>query len=286
MQILGRFSRRQKVIGGSLAGLLLLSIGLVVSQTGTRQPVANPTVIIRKTKDLPADPWAASWKRVSGVVMPLSVVSTVNPIQQNVQVKAVTDGQQVAIRLEWADDSEEAQTMRPQDFADAAAIQMAAGVTNACMGQLDAPVNIWHWKADSRPGAREIASVYPNMWDDGFHDDSGQAAAVFGQPEYAIPALAVGNQRALPDQQGKAENLIAGGNSTLTSKPDRPTAVTATWKEGKWAVIFTRPLTGENGDLTFAAGVPVQAAFAIWDGKQMQRDGMKYITDWAVLELK
>ncbi|MFZ5817531.1 MAG: ethylbenzene dehydrogenase-related protein [Bacillota bacterium] len=289
MQVIQRLrglTRRQKLVGGVLIALLGLSVALAVAQVGMRRPVAGNTVLIRTVKELPGGPWAAGWRKVSGIVMPLSVVSTPNPLSGNVQVKAVSDGQQVAIRLEWADDSQELNTLRPQEFADAAAIQLTGGVTNACMGQLDAPVQIWHWRADGHPGARSMATAYPNMWVDGFHDDSGQAAAVLGDQLYSRAALAVGNRRALPDREGKAEQLVAGGFSTLTTDDHHPTAVAAEWQEGRWAVVFTRPLQGEGSDYSFTAEEPLQAAFAVWDGKLQQRDGMKYITDWAVFQLK
>lgn len=284
MQILRRFSRRQWLVGGALVALLILSVALAVAQQGMRRPVANPTVLVRVEKALPADPWASAWRKVSGVVMPLSVVSTLNPIGGNVQVKAVSDGQQIAIRLEWKDESQELNTLKPQEFADAAAIQLAGGVTNACMGQLDAPVQIWHWRADGHPGARSMATAYPNMRVDGFTDDKGQK--LFTEDLFARPALVVGNRRALPDREGKAENLVAGGFGTLTTAEQHPATVQATWKEGRWAVVFVRPLQGDGGDYSFTAESTLQAAFAVWDGKQMQRDGMKYITDWAVFQLK
>jgi len=289
MSIVRRFrslTRRQKVVGGSLVLLLALSVALVLAQVGMRSPVASNVVLVRTTRTLPESPWAPAWRKVSGIVMPLSVVSTPNPLQGNVQVKALSDGQQVAIRLEWTDDSQELNTLRPQDFADAAAIQWTSGVTNACMGQLDAPVQIWHWRADGHANARSMATAYPNMRVDGFHDDSGQVAKELGADLYARAALTVGNRRALPDKEGKAEQLVAGGFSTLTSDSQHSTAAVAEWQDGKWAVVFTRSLQGEEGRYSFTADAPLQAAFAVWDGKQQQRDGMKYITDWAVFQVK
>jgi hypothetical protein len=38
--------------------------------------------------------------------------------------------------------------------------------------------------------------------------------------------------------------------------------------------------------VSLTAGAPLQAAFAVWDGKVMQRDGMKYVTSWVVLQLE
>ncbi|MBP2019880.1 hypothetical protein J2Z79_003322 [Symbiobacterium terraclitae] len=283
MKVFRRLSRTQMVVGGMFLGLVLLSVALAAVETGTRRPAANPTVVVRRAQALPHDPWAEEWQRVSGVVLPLTVVSTVNPVEGNVQVKALRDDRSIAIRLEWSDNTQELNTLRPQDFADAAAVELATQPTGACMGMLDAPVHIWHWRADRGPGAREMATAYPNMHVDGWHDDTGQVQEVFGDDLYARPALVVGNRRALPDKGGLAENMIAEGFGTLTTAAEQPTSVEAVWKDGRWAAVFTRSL---DGDPQFEAGSQLQAAFAVWDGKQMQRDGMKYITDWAVLELK
>ncbi|HLN61375.1 MAG TPA: ethylbenzene dehydrogenase-related protein [Symbiobacteriaceae bacterium] len=284
MQILSRLTRRQKT-GVGIGLLLLLSIGLAVYQSGVRKPVANPTVIVRQAKTaLPADPWDAAWKKVSAVTMPLAQVSTPTAPVRNVTVKALTDGTQLAIRLEWPDPSKDVLTLRPQDFGDAAAMQLSDQIYNACMGQLDGMVHIWQWKADWQEGSRDMKTAFPNMLVDGFTGPDGQP--LLTEDLYARPALVAGNARAAATKEQAVEHLVAGGAGTLTAAGPHSLVAKGGYEKDRWAVVFVRPLQGAPGDVTLAAGQPLQAAFAVWDGQLMQRDGMKYVTQWAVLQLE
>lgn len=286
MQILRRFSRRQIVIGAAAAGMLLLAAGLSIYQIGFRKPVGTPTVVVRQTgTDLSLDPWSTTWKKVSAVTMPLSITNTSGAQARNVNVKALTDGTNLAVRLEWADDSRDVTTLRPQDFGDQAALQLSDKISNACMGQVGMnPVHIWQWKADWQYGSRNMATQYPNIINDGFHDDTGKA--LLTEDLFTRPAFVAGNPRAAESKEKPVESLIAEGFGTLTNAGAHPMQSKGDYQNGKWAVVFMRPLTGEAGDVSLSAGAPLQAAFAVWDGKLMQRDGMKYTTSWVVLQLE
>ncbi len=272
------------MMGAALLVLLLVAGALTFYQIGLRKPVANPTVIVRAVKgDLPIDPWAAAWKKASSVTMPLSIVSTPGAVARTVDVKALTDGTTMAIRLEWEDGSKDVTTLRPQDFADAAAIQLSGQVSQACMGQLDIPVHIWQWKADWQEGSRSMKTQYPNMQVDGYWGEDGKQ--LWTEDLFTRPALVAGNARAAATKENPVEHLLAGSFGTLTAAGPHPMNGKGVYKDGKWALVFTRPLAGEQGDVTLTEGAPLQAAFAVWDGKQMQRDGMKYVSGWAVLQL-
>ncbi|HWI52231.1 MAG TPA: ethylbenzene dehydrogenase-related protein [Symbiobacteriaceae bacterium] len=286
MQILRRFSRRQIIIGATAAGLLLLAAGLSVYQIGFRKPVGTPTLVVRPAKTAIAlDPWDATWKKVSAVTMPLTITSTPGAKARDVSVKAVTDGTNLAVRMEWADGAKDVTTLRPQDFGDQAAIQLSDQVSNACMGQVGMnPVHIWQWKADWQFGSRDMKTQFPNIINDGFHDDTGKA--LLTEDLYARPAFVAGNARAAEAKDKPVESLIAEGFGTLTSAGAHPMQSKGDYQNGRWAVVFMRPLQGETGDVSLTAGAPLQAAFAVWDGQFMQRDGMKYTTSWVVLQLE
>lgn len=286
MQILRRLTRRQMVIWATAGGLLLVAAGLSIYQFGLRQPVATPTILVRQAKaDLSLDPWNASWKRVSAVTMPLTITSTPGAKTRDVSVKALTDGTNLAIRMEWADDAKDFTTLRPQDFGDQAAIQLSDQIANACMGQVGMnPVHIWQWKADWQFGSRDMKTQFPNIVNDGFHDDQGNA--LLTEDLYARPAFVVGNTRAAEAKEKPVESLIAEGFGTLTAAGPHPMQSQGEYQNGKWAVVFIRPLAGEPGDVSLTAAAPLQAAFAVWDGQFMQRDGMKYTTTWVVLQLE
>ncbi|HYG60032.1 MAG TPA: ethylbenzene dehydrogenase-related protein [Symbiobacteriaceae bacterium] len=281
----GRFTKKQLLAGAAVAGLLLAAAGLSLYRYGLRKPVATPTIVVRQAAgELPLDPWAPAWKKVSGANMPLSIVNTPGAVARQVKVQALTDGTNLAMRLEWADNSKDVTTIRPQDFGDAAAFQLSDRLVNACMGQLEGLVHIWQWKADWQEGTRDMRAQYPNMLNDGFHDDTGKA--LLTEDLFTRPAFVAGNKRAAATKDSPVEYLVAGGFGTLTPAGSYPVQGKGAYDQGKWAVVFVRPLKGEQGDVTLAAGAPLQAAFAVWDGSQMQRDGMKYVTNWAVLQME
>jgi hypothetical protein len=130
-----------------------------------------------------------------------------------------------------------------------------------------------------------MITQFPNMVNDGFHDDQGNA--LLTEDLYTRPAFVAGNARAAAKKDSPVEALIAEGAGSLTPVGG-PGAMQAKgdYQKGKWAVVFIRPLQGQPGDVSLTAGAPLQAAFAVWDGKVMQRDGMKYVTSWVVLQLE
>lgn len=272
------------------AGLLVLVAGAVVPalyKIELGKSAAAPAVVARYAPELPADPWDPAWRRAPAVRLPVSVVATpgARPIR-DVTVRALNDGKRVAFRLEWADDTQEVTTLRPQDFGDQAAVQLTTGPVNVCMGQAGRYAHIWHWKADWQYGSRDMKRQYPNLYTDGY---SVGDRVLWQEDLFTRPAATVGNLRARPAHDTPVEHLIAGGFSSLTTVPDpkmQNVGGSGVWRSGKWAVVFVRELAAAGeGDLALVPGEPAQVAFAVWDGKQMQRDGMKYTTTWATLTL-
>lgn len=285
MQILTRVSRKQWFVGGVILALLALATGLAVYQFGIAKPVATPTIIVRRVPELPTEPLATAWRRVSAVTLPLTITNTPGAPLKDVAVQALTDGKEMAVRLEWIDPTRDVLTLRPQDFGDQAAFQLSNRLSNACMGQLNMGVSIWQWKADWQNGSRDMKTAFPNMYTDGFIGEDGKP--MLQDDLFVRPAFTVGNARAAAQKYQPVERLIAEGFSTLTAAGDYPVTARGSYDEGKWAVVFTRPLAANDGnDFALTPQAPLQAAFAVWDGHLMQRDGMKYTTSWIVLQLE
>jgi len=278
-----RFTQKQLIGGAVLLGLVLLAAGLSIYQIGLKKPAGAPTVIVRQMPAIPADPWDKAWTKRTAVLLPLSIVSTPGAAARQVNVRGLTDGTTLALRVEWADSSQELYTLRPQDFGDQTAIMMTDVMSQACMGQLDIPVHIWQWKADWQYGSRDMLTQFPNLYADGYWSEDGKQ--LLTEDLFSRPAFAAGNPRAAFKKENAVEHLLAGGFGTLTSAGPSPMVGKGVWQDGKWAVIYTRPLKAA-GEVTLAPGAPLQAAFAVWDGKLMQRDGMKYVTSWTVLQME
>ena len=71
---------------------------------------------------------------------------------KSVFVKAMSNGKEVGLRLEWNDQTKNDTTIGPQDFRDQVAIMFPVSTSGAppfqCMGQSGGTTNIWRWNAE------------------------------------------------------------------------------------------------------------------------------------------
>ena len=288
-----------------LLGLVLLCTAAL---TFYKIPIASSqglTLIAAPVEgDLPfGDPDSDLWGGASAVEVPLSAQNISKPILLETRVKslavrALHNGSQIAMLVEWTDDTQDDHVVRAQDFRDAVALQfpLVEGQPYFCMGQAGGDVNIWHWKADWQAdiaSRQDMETAYPNMYVDGYPYAEVDAEAVasvgdYSDPNY-LPALQAGNLFASAARLSPVEDLIAGGFGTLTSQAAEGQNVQGygAWKDGKWRVIFSRDLASASAeDVTFAAGKTHAVAFAVWDGANNERNGQKSTSQWLSLQLQ
>jgi len=202
-----------------------------------------------------------------------------------VDVAAMHDGAVVAIRLTWRDATENDAAVRPDEFEDMTALQLFAGEQEPFlgMGAASAPLNLWQWRAGvAETGAEDqLSDEYPFDTDEYRRLAGGKPLPDF------VTARAGGNPLATRDTS--ASNLQAGGHGSLTFRPKASQVVQAkaTWSDGRWSVVFQRPLSSADGeDITLAAGDRVSVAFAVWDGEMHDRAAQKKISIWHDLTLE
>lgn len=263
------------------AALTLSDMRLASSQT--------VTLVARRSEiDVPLDdPFDKAWKRAAPVEVPLSAQTVVPPkagSDRTIRARALHDGERLYVLLEWKDESEDSLVSRQTEFTDAAAVQfpVAAGdtVPSFCMGDPNAPVNIWQWKgawqADVDQGYVDVEDVNPNMHVDLYP---------FEDEEVFYPARAVGNVFAQTDRATPVDNLLAGSFGSLTQAPDQLVQGKGEWRDGKWRVLFARDFA-VGGDYTqFAVNDATNVAFAVWDGAAGERDGMKSVSQFLTLDV-
>ena len=156
--------------------------------------------------------------------------------------RALTDGQSIFIRLEWADTTEDRDPKGTEAFADGAAVvfPVNADAPLVTMGAPGAPVNAWQWRAD--------------------------------MPE------------------GTGRNVTAEGLGTSMESPSNVLKTASLWKAGHWAVVFSRPLHvggAEGGGAEFAPGAETKVAFAVWNGSNGERAGIKAFSQtWLALKIE
>lgn len=280
-------SARWTVLGITLLALIaataltLNDMRLASSQTVT-------LVAKRSEATVPLDdPFDRVWNRATPVEVPLSAQNLTPPQgggDRTVTARALHDGQRLYVLVEWDDDSEDLLLSRQTEFSDAVAVQfpVTAGETVPafCMGDPNAPVNIWQWKAawqsDIEQGFVDVEDAYPNAHVDLYP---------FEEEEVFYPARAVGNVFAQTDRTTSVDNLLAGSFGTLTQAPDQLVQGSGEWRDGGWRVLFARDLSVDGDYTQFAEGDGANIAFAVWDGAAGERDGMKSVSQFLTLEV-
>ncbi len=287
-----------------LVGLLL---ALSVLFTLYKVPIASSqglTIVAAAVEgDLPAtDVDSPMWQEAAAIEVPMSAQVVAKPILPDTKIRSVTaralhNGSQLAILVEWKDETLDDQMVRVQDFRDSVALQfpLLEGQPFFCMGQTGGNVNIWHWKADWQSDItrrQDMETLYPDMYVDHFPFADPAAGVGAGPEDYLdanyLPALASGNLFASGAHASPVEDLIAGGFGTLTSQPVEGQNVQGfgVWENGLWRVIFLRGLASpEPDDVSFTPGNLYPLAFAAWDGANAERDGLKSTSQWVDLQL-
>jgi mono/diheme cytochrome c family protein len=258
-------------------------------------------VVAKRVPAVPGHPDAGTWRESSAVNLHLMPLWWRTDRPEEVTVKAVHDGDNLALLLKWEDTSADETAIRPQDFRDGAAVQfaLAANPPFFAMGQPGQAVNIWMWKserqADLEPAFQDIDNVYPNIGIDSYpnllksplEQPTRRALTLDSDPAY-VTAWGAGNIVADPTRRSPAENLRAEGFGTLKAHPRESQTVKANgrYMTGSYVVQFARSLRGGNGEVRFSPGAPVSVAFAIWNGSAGDRDGKKSVTIWQELVLE
>ena len=258
-------------------------------------------ILARRVPALPGHPDSGAWRDAPAVNLHLMPLWWRTDRPEEVSVKAVHDGDSLALLLKWEDTTPDATAIRPQDFRDGAAAQFALTDDPPffAMGQAGRAVNIWMWKserqADLESAFHEVENVYPNIGIDSYpnllksplEQPTRRALTLESDPAF-VTAWGAGNIVADPTRRNPAENLHAEGFGTLKAHPRSAQMVRANgrYMTGSYVVQFTRRLPGGNGEVQLTPGSMVPIAFAVWNGSAGDRDGKKSVTIWQELALE
>jgi len=153
-----------------------------------------------------------------------------------VSVRAAHDGERVAVRMEWNDDTRNTE-FADRRFPDAAAVLFPTNgdAPLVSLGTPEAGVNEWFWRADLEQG----------------------------------------------------ESLIAHGLGT-DEKTDVPIDSRAVWEDGRWSVVFSRPLKVKGTEhVKLTPGKTVKVGFTVWEGNNQERGDLRsYSRQWRELTLE
>jgi DMSO reductase family type II enzyme heme b subunit len=282
---------RRHTLSSFIAVAVLIGVGC---RQVTPPPLTN--VVAKSAATLPTDPADAAWNAAPEYTAKLILQDLVEPrlleaSTGEIRVRAMSDGDSLACRLEW-DDPSTNDLPGPAKFLDACAIQLPATteptVPAPQMGEVGRPVEISYWNAafqamvDGR--ADSLAALYPNAAVD-HHPfeakslDKDPAAQHEMAARYA-PARALGNLRAGP-RESPIEDLVADGPSSLTRAPSNRSKGHGVRTATGWDVVIVRPLPSG-----FSAETPTQIAFAIWQGEVQEVGARKMRTGWIPITLE
>ena len=113
-------------------------------------------------------------------------------------------------------------------------------------------------------------------------------------PGVALPYIGMGHDGApvalwFWRGDGSVETLAAAGFGTLTAQVPDGVKARGIWKDGKWRVVFTRPLAAAGEQRVTLAPAKlglVPVAFATWNGEAAERNGLKRLSAWQVLRFE
>jgi hypothetical protein len=134
-------------------------------------------IVAARVNQLPAHPDHSLWRSTAATELHLMPLWWRDQRPETLTVRALHDGNQIALQLSWADPTYDHTAIRPQDFRDGAAIEFALDSQDPPFfgmgeGTHAGRVNIWMWKserqADMEPAFQELDKIYPNIGIDSY----------------------------------------------------------------------------------------------------------------------
>ncbi len=208
--------------------------------------------------DIPLSPSSLFWNSPQGPVKntidlgPQLITNPQwpDPFVKKVLVSVARTETQIAVRLEWEDDSVDDGIKRSRLYTDQAAIMFPLNsnkeVPPITMGGEGHPVNIWQWKA-----VRQVTA-------DAAQKDSAATLSPI-------------------------EDLNAEGFSTLTRQDEQNVSGKGLRTDKGWQVVFKRNRVNQDEqDVQFTGSTPM--AVAIWNGGNRETNGQKGLAGWILLQ--
>ena len=258
-------------------------------------------IVATRVKELPDHPDSGIWRSTPRVNLHLMPLWWRSDRPEELTVRAVHDGKEIAILLMWTDETHDHTAMRPQDFRDAVAVEysLTRNPPFFAMGEKGKHVNIWMWKserqADLEPAFQDLEKVYPNLGIDSYPnllrapvEQPLRHALTLDSDKTFVTGWGAGNIVSDPQRKSPAEDLTAQGFGTLRARPriDQKIDAKGIFAAASYRVMFRRSLkpTGKDA-VALRPGSTVPVAFAVWNGSAGDRDGKKSVTIWQELKI-
>jgi hypothetical protein len=273
-------SAARKRLAAALA-VVIVAASLQILGANPAAPQSPELMAYRATSSVGMDPHAGIWRRAPRTEIPLTAQQSVWPFGGSVpmlEARALHRDGMLYIRLQWDDTTRDDDVTGIRDFVDAAAVEFPAAAATSvpalCMGQADNGVNIWQWRAggaDGRP--HDITELSANGYVDRYPSTD----------DLYFPGRAAGN---VVSQPHAVQDLVATGFGSLEAAVDQEVRGAAIWEHQEWSVVFSRELTnGAEEKISLGEGASTDVAFAVWDGREEERNGLKSISTFVSLRV-
>lgn len=262
----------------------------------TGEPPATPAEVHAVLHDaVPVAPDDPAWEDVplfpaELILQDLVEPRLLTPSTTQVGVRAVSDGRQIAFRLEWVDATLD-DLPHAALFSDACAVQLPVekgpDLPAPQMGEAGRAVEIAYWRASWQAAVDgrgdEIQDLYPGATVDHYPFqaqslESGSEDQRAMELRYA-PARALDNRMEGPRER-PVQDLLAEGPGTLVPLPVQVSSGKGVRTEDGWRVVIVRPLPS-----WLQPGMRSQVAFAVWDGAHEEVGSRKMRSVWIPLSV-
>ncbi len=212
----------------------------------------------------------------------------------NVDVRAVYNSQEIAFLVEWHDFTMENTGSNSPTME--VPLWDEDGATDSAAGEEDEG-DFWGVEEEEEP--EEDFWGEEDEGDDFWGDDEGDSASGGFSDAIGVQfpsKLPTGNRKPyfiygdsqssvdfwffdLVNDAGLVEQFLGRGSDALEVSESDEIEVTATYDQGRWSVIFKRPLKARGG-VSLQEEMFVPIAFSAWDGYNRERGNKRALSQW------
>ena len=270
-------------------------VSFIRSLRVTPQPPGRPSgaeILVESTSDesILTDPAHIAWLGIEPTLVSIKPLLQREEHTTFIEVRAVLYSDQLAICVDWGDESLDLQRNRDL-YPDAVAVMFGSSeeVPVVPLGlevdtpEDDVPIHVWHWAADRH---YEITVGHS-----GTPEDREAAKA---REWYLFQSEGRGEDRKGSNRSGTGGievraviEKLAYGIGAPKDQESANVSASAVWSRGLWRVIFVRSLGVDNGlGVQFTPGIRLPISFGVWNGAKGDNGGNKLLSGWHWLKME